>query len=417
LATRSTLFRLLGAVLFLLLPGCMLRDLGRNLKMLEEYAVLRGNVSDEGHAKTPVVVVLYPADDDTPEPIDDFMLARPGPFFFIVPQGTYRLAAFQDTSDDQVYDAAEDKAVVYDRGAEVNAEGGKTVDGLNLDFARDERAPLPSAFSDRAGRKGVSKMPDVHVGEVTTLSDPRFSEQNAQMGLWRPVEFLFSVGPGIYFLEPYDPEKIPVLYVHGALGNPTDFRDLIGKLDRTRFQPWLLYYPTAPSLENTAKVVDRWVQFLWVTHRFEKLAVVAHSMGGLVARAFINEDAGAVGVDLFVSLSTPWQGHRGAQLGVDQAPVVAPSWYDMAPGSPFLEGVLVPALPEGTEYDLLFSYGGRSWLNGVANDEAVTVASQLELRAQLAASKVYGFDATHRGILRSPEAAALVNGFLSTLEE
>src|SRR6185369_13643801 len=100
--------RVLGLLLLpmLFLPACMLRDLGRNLKMLGEYAVLRGNVAAE--QKTPVIVVVYSADDGPPHAIDAFLQARPGAYYFLVPAGTYRLAAFEDIRDDQVYDRGED---------------------------------------------------------------------------------------------------------------------------------------------------------------------------------------------------------------------------------------------------------------------------------------------------------------------
>lgn len=410
---RSTLLTLW--LLTALLPGCMMRDLNRNLRMLGEYAVLRGTVAADPESKTPVIVVLYSGEGE-PVPADDFLLARPGSFFFLVRPGSYRLAAFQDTQDDQVYDTSEDHAILLNGGKPIEAVAGEQLDDLNLDFRSDPRVALPFAFADRSGIKGVKALPDGHVGEVTTITDARFSENNAQMGLWRPVQFLFDVGAGVYFLEAYDPDKTPVLFVHGAVGNPSNFRELISHLDRTKYQPWLFYYPTAARLDNAAQALGRWIQALWVQYRFEKMAVVAHSMGGLVSREFINNVGAAVGVELFVTISTPWQGHYAAQLGVEQAPVVAPSWYDMAPGSPFLEQVLVPPLPEDSRYYLLFSYGGRSWFNGEANDEAVTVASQLDFRAQLAAKRVYGFNTTHRMILDNTEVSALLADFLAGVE-
>src|SRR5262249_8365424 len=161
-----------------------------------------------------------------------------------------------------------------------------------------------------------------------------FSRDNARIGLWRPVDFLFDVGVGIYFLEPCDDEKIPILFIHGALGSPANWRSIVKGLDRTRFQPWFAYYPTALPLDATGTAIHRWVQRLSLSCHFSRLLVVAHSMGGLVGRAFINDtlrDRGggiADTVRLFVTLSTPWQGHAKAALGVQQAPTVAPSWYD-----------------------------------------------------------------------------------------
>ena len=40
---------------------------------------------------------------------------------------------------------------------------------------------------------------------------------------------------GIFFLEPYDPEKVPVLMVHGILSSPLMWRDLTNANPRSGF--------------------------------------------------------------------------------------------------------------------------------------------------------------------------------------
>ena len=157
-----------------------------------------------------------------------------------------------------------------------------------------------------------------------------------------------------------------MLFIHGAMGSPAEWRPMIERLDHTRFQPWLVYYPTAFPLDVTAAGLHRWMQRLHSMYRFSRLLVVAHSMGGLVGRAFINDalqtaDGGVADtLRLFVTLSTPWQGHSMAALGVQRAPAVAPSWYDMAPGSPFLRAVQAPLPSRESRIYLLFSYSGSS---------------------------------------------------------
>jgi pimeloyl-ACP methyl ester carboxylesterase len=252
---------------------------------------------------------------------------------------------------------------------------------------------------------------------VTDLSDPRFSEANAASGLWRPVEFVFQVGAGVYFLEPYDPDKTPVVFVHGALGHPGNFRFLIEQLDRSRFQPWLVYYPTAAGLGAVVESLDRWLRWLAAVHGFEHYAIVAHSMGGLVARGYVNGLADGTSLDapdVLVTIATPWLGHESAAVGVRRAPVVAPSWFDMAPGSPFLAALFAQPLPEDTAFDLLFAYGGRP-RGGPSNDGVVTIASQLAPSAQDQAQRVFGIDAGHAAVLREPETAHELNALLAPL--
>ena len=194
---------------------------------------------------------------------------------------------------------------------------------------------------------------------------------------------------------------------------------MIERLDRTRFQPWFVYYPTALPLDLTGAAVHRWVQRLYSIYGFSRLLVVGHSMGGLVGRAFINDavqhaDGGlADTLRLFVTLSTPWQGHSMAALGVQHAPAVAPSWHDMAPDSAFLRAVLAQPLPSQIPYYLLFSYSGGSRMLGEANDGVVTLTSELDPRAQQQAVKVYGFAESHGGILGSASVSVLVNGLMT----
>jgi pimeloyl-ACP methyl ester carboxylesterase len=399
--------------------GCMFRELGRNLEVRGHYAVLRGEVAVDPPRASSVVVVAYSGDPGAERVVDAFVLARPGPYFFVLPGGTYRIAAFEDVRGDLSYDPDADPAALLRAGAPLEAEGGQTLAGLDLTLRRDAADTLPFRYAADEREKGPRELFDSHIGDVVGIDDPRFSDQHAEDGLWRPAQFVFDVGPGIYLLEPYDPDKEPVLFIHGALGHPGVWREMIDRLDRSRFQPWLAYYPTAARLEVAAQAIDRWMQRLYVEHRFTHFAVVAHSMGGLVARAFLNRLLDAHGeqspavVRLFISLSTPWQGHEAAGRGVERAPVVAPSWYDMAPGSLFLEALLAHPLPPSVGYDLLFTYGDSSPLLGDANDGAVTLNSQLDPRAQQQAKRMYGFDVGHGAILRSPQAAAVVNGLLA----
>ncbi len=161
-------------------------------------------------------------------------------------------------------------------------------------------------------------------------------------------------------------------------------------------------------------------------HGFDELFVVAHSMGGLVARAFIlthyeitHNDA----VKLFVSISTPWGGKASAQKGVERSPVVVYSWEDVAPGSAFLNGIFYEdpetarvrrRLPEHAAFHLIFGYRRGGKLPGASGDRVIATASALRLEAQDEAESIRGFDYDHTEILRSPEASARLNEILAS---
>ena len=402
----------------------MFQQLDRNLTQAREYAVLRGAVRTEHPTDLPILVLVYAGDRGREQLVDDFVMAGPGRYYFVVPAGTYRVAAFVDANQDLAYEPGVDPSALLHEGEPVRALGATTRDDLDIEVLEGSRERIPVAFPSADGDGlGAGSPADLRfVGVVARMDDPRFSRQNARRGLWEPVDFVREVGAGVYFLEPYDPAKIPVLFVHGALGHPGNWAAVVAALDRDRFQPWLAYYPTAMRLETTAMALDRWMEQLYVRHRYRRLAVVAHSMGGLIARAFINRvlataNGRADGLRLFVTVSTPWEGSALARHAVDRSPVVAPSWYDVAPGSPFLRSLLDVELPATLPHDLLYSYAGNSRLMyREPNDGSVVIASQLFPRALSRARTVRGFEESHTSILRNPRVAAVLNDALARVD-
>lgn len=391
------------AVGIVALGGCSMLELRKDVTRLEEMGLVGGAVSGAQPDGAPIIVLL--SSTAPAEVLDSFLLERPGSFFFVVPAGTYRIAAFVDRNRDFAYQPGAEPAAYYGEPADVQVAAGQKIGHLNLHIAAEPtaRIEVPSAIP-HLGSRGSAEMPPVHLGEVVTFDDPRFTPENGNRGLWQPVEFLFDIGAGFYFLEPFDPDKIPVLFVHGAGGQPGDWRTLVGGLDRKKFQPWLLYYPSGMHLDVMARGVARWLSTLALRLEVERLIVVAHSMGGLVSRAAINLMAanGDGGLVIsFVSISSPWNGYGAAAAGVEHSPVVMPMWTDMAPGSPFLSSLFQTPLPAQCPYHLLFSYSGNSLLLREANDSVVTLSSELAPEAQAEAVKVYGFNETHMSILES----------------
>jgi pimeloyl-ACP methyl ester carboxylesterase len=208
-----------------------------------------------------------------------------------------------------------------------------------------------------------------------------------------------------------------VLFVHGINGSPTNFGTLIERLDRNRFQPWVYYYPGGASLPNVADHLAQTMRKLQVQYDFPRFAVVAHSMGGLVSRGFIQRyrAGGGAGIPLFISIATPWDGHKAAETGVKTAPRVVRVWIDMSPGSEYLQSIYSGEL--GVPHYLLFAFrqGGGLHFGGEANDGVVSVASQLRPAAQHSAARVEGFNESHMGVLESKAVSQRVNDLLGKL--
>src|SRR5688572_13713335 len=282
------------------------------------------------------------------------------------------------------------------------------------------RSPFPrhqltsGTHSQAAGDGSVLSLSAV--GEIVSLSDPRFTARSAQAGLWRPRDYVRTTRPGIYVLEAVDDRKTPVIFVHGINDSPASFAYLIERLDRSRFQPWVYSYPSGAHLDTVTDHLHQSMQEMRERYRFPAVAVVAHSMGGLVSRGFIlrqGDSASSVPVGLFVSISTPWEGHEAARLGAKLLPAAVAVWRDIAPGSDYLKSLFATALPSGTPHYLLFTYSAHRTSFAATSDRTVTLASQLAPLAQRDATRLFGFNDTHKRVLRNEEVSSLLNSLLN----
>lgn len=432
---KLTLLLLLGA-----LQGCVFQDVKEQQARIATFCLLEGEVTAARRDPAPLVVLLMrQVGTDTVQRdswvlADHFVLENAGPWQFRASAGTYSLAAFQDLNRDLKYQPGE-PALRVDAGGLLACSGGESHKGIalripsagtarvaeTLDITQLQARSLHDQLALTLGQVTVA-------GQIASLSDARFADAVAEDGLWRPFDFLFKGGPGIYFLEPYDARKDPVLFVHGINGTPANFAWLIDRLDRQRFQPWVYYYPSGGALDRIADHLAQTMHKLQLQLGFGRLVVVAHSMGGLVSRGFVQryeEDAGGrAAIPLYVTIATPWGGHKGAELGVKTAPAVVKVWIDMAPGSEYQQALFyrnpgtqqVPRrLPKDTPHHLLFTFKQGSATLGEANDGVVAVASQLSREAQRDAARLYGFNETHMGVLQSEEVSALLNELLRAI--
>lgn len=422
----------LTALALVALTSCVFRTLREQQQQIDELCLLSGTIAGDAARPAPLVVVLLQQASHASEGqgwrlTDHFVSERGGGWMLAATPGNYALAAFEDRSRDLVYQPGEPVLNVTD-DHRVECAAGAKISGLALQIPADGGHPferdadvtkLQARHTD--DQLTVSLAAVTAVGTVTSLADPRFSAENVKAGMWTPYDFLIDAGPGVYFLQDYDATKTPVLFVHGIDGSPDNFRYLIEHMDGQRFQPWVYYYPSGARLGHVADHLAQTVQQIEVRYRVSHLIVVAHSMGGLVSRGFLlryRQNGGSAQVPIFITLSTPWGGHNAAEMGVELAPTVVRSWYDMAPGSDYLTSLfygsasLRQRLPAATPHHLLFSFKKSGASFGESGDEVVTVASQLRREAQQEVRGIYGFDDTHTGILEDPAVSELVNRLL-----
>jgi len=212
------------------------------------------------------------------------------------------------------------------------------------------------------------------------------------------------MGANIWFVEPYNQAKIPILFIHGSGGAPADWKYFVENIERAAYQPWFFYYPSGLSLEFSAKILASKIQELKTKYDLKQLVIVAHSMGALVTRSLlIHSKKNFPYIKLFVSLSAPWGGVESAKLGAQKSPIKVASWRDIATDSYFITSLYEHKLPELVRHYLLFGYQGKPNSLDHNTDGVVTLKSMLDNRAQQEAIRVYGFNENHVSILNSQD--------------
>ena len=403
--------------MILSLSGCMFMRLKEDLKQVEaKEALIRGRVTYDRAKEAPVMLMLFTNENGKKEIVDFTVMQHPGLYAFMVPRGTFYLAAFIDDNQNMRPDGGELYGMYGKPDPVVVSEAG-TIKGIDIVIQRSiDEAKIDADFWARKVLEKTSGFAYVtEAGVVADLDHSHFSMEYAQRGVWEPYRTLREVGIGLYFLEEYDPEKIPVLFVYGVSGHAQNWRTLFDHMDRERFQPWFFNYPSGLDLNFVGDALNGALKWLYGQYHFDTIFVVAHSMGGLVSRYAILQNVYEDHHDyirLYVTISTPWGGHRAAAKGVERAPAVVPSWRDVVPDSAFITELYERRLPETIPHYLLFSYSGRSSRMDENNDGAVTLESQLDYRVQRQAREIYGFDENHVKVLFSDDVIDIFNDIL-----
>ena len=385
--------RSFACVLLPLLAACTLVQLADDSRQFYDATVLVGRVAAPPGWDGPVVVGVV-GQDRTQPIVHHVWLHEPGGYELIVPDGAYRVFAYGDSDRDGLPDRS-DPAALLTTQIEVAGQGMVTMLDLALSASEFDamRAALPA-------HPTPPRMHSTQVGALADLQSPALSAQSGHDAYWAPLIWFKQYGGNIYFLEPYDPERTPVLFVHGAAGSAQDWRYFLEHLDRSRYQAWLFEYPSGAALDSMAHLLYWKLLNLQLRYHFERLHIVAHSMGGLVVRRFLLDQGPQFPqVSQFVSLSTPWGGEASAVLGVEHSPAVVPSWRDMQPEGEFLSRLYQRPLPATVRHTLLFGHRGGYNLLRPTTDGTVTLASQLRPAAQSEAQLVMGFDEDHTSIL------------------
>lgn len=101
---------------------------------------------------------------------------------------------------------------------------------------------------------------------------------------------------GIYLTQPFDPHKIPVVFIHGLWSSPVTWMEMLNDLQaqpaiRDRYQFWFYFYPTGQPFWVSAAQFRSDLQEARLQldpqrsqPALDQMVLVGHSMGGLVAK-------------------------------------------------------------------------------------------------------------------------------------
>lgn len=105
---------------------------------------------------------------------------------------------------------------------------------------------------------------------------------------------------GLFRIDPYDPDKIPVIAIHGLKSTPRVWANLANSLNadpviRDRYQLWAFSYPTGVPILYSAMRLRAELQamrnFYDPSHsnpNMDNMVLVGHSMGGILSRLMLS---------------------------------------------------------------------------------------------------------------------------------
>ena len=386
----------------ILATGCIFSSLEEDLDRLDDIAHLfSGVVTSNSVANNAIVVVAL--QERNPDSIESYrMMPGAGAFEIRARARPTRFFAFADKNRDLTYQTSEPFGWA-NRGNPIDPAAGSTEDiRIEIGIGQTDVPDFPAALVNQPLDDHLNNYVRPAIGEVTPLDSPLFSRERAEQGLWTPFAFVEDGGAGIHFLKPYDPDHVPILFVHGINATPRDFTAMIDALDTTKYQAWVLSYPSGLRLSWVARGMYQFLDSLHRQYSFDELHVVAHSMGGLVSRGAINlctQNDSCDFLATFTSVSTPWNGVESAVNGVKWAPTAVPVWHDLDPGSEYITTLFDTGLPDVLVYHLIFGYRHDNMFGAESSDGVIKLTSQLRHDAQLGAETVRGFDEGHVSIL------------------
>jgi pimeloyl-ACP methyl ester carboxylesterase len=202
------------------------------------------------------------------------------------------------------------------------------VDAIDI---RGVRVPLAADFTAPLGLV-VSRTRLKSIGLAQTLSAEKWLDE-----------------AGFYMGEPFDPQKIPLITVHGLLSSPITWlnlqNDLMGDPEiRQHYQIWHFFYPAGLPIAFSAHLfrdkLQELYQFFDPHNQYPALhnsVIIAHSMGGLLAHTVISDSGDQLWHQFFHKAPDEMKLSAEVKQALDQALTFQ--------HSPFIRRIIFVAVP------------------------------------------------------------------------
>lgn len=159
-----------------------------------------------------------------------------------------------------------------------------------LDFnGRDVTLSLIDPTEQTKSRiAGKERMLDADFSAALAYYPQKSELWEGLMGAIRVSEYMKTTG--LYMLQPYDPDRIPLIFVHGLISTPRMWRNVINELEtdpvlRRRYQCWVFSYPTGnPPLYSALRLREELAKVQQRYPDSKDMVLVGHSMGGILSR-------------------------------------------------------------------------------------------------------------------------------------
>jgi pimeloyl-ACP methyl ester carboxylesterase len=402
-----------------LLSACVIQDLHQDMKEVEDnYGYFKGQVNGSNEEADVLVVLMQVREGE--DTIENIRTVSYGEVFYaLVSRGDYYALAFEDTNGDFAYQPGE--AAVRIDDPIINWFGD-----MDIDDRVDPQSLRVQSF-DLSTETVLAGSVDVSLEavqsatrnaenflRVVTWDEPNFSAENIELGMWRPQAFIKDLGFGLYVLEDFDPDKNIIVMVHGISDSPKVFRELAGAIPDD-YQLMMFHYPSSSPLEYTSYALSELLDEVVKRYNVEQIDVLAHSMGGLVSKGMIYQASPDVRerLRLFISIASPFGGHAAAAAGTKWAPVVAPVWWAMAPGSSYLQKIGSLDLSNGPKHHLFYTFAHERGGEREKDDTVVSVESQLIETSRDKAVAIYPMADSHVGVMTNDCTLRMVPAILS----